>query len=257
VESRGDEYCPPKALTGGGHLAKRKIKRTEIKKSDDFTTISSKIVSWCRDNVRYMTGMGVGFVIIVLITGGVVLFKAKREAKARELYQEALTLYPTREPMNVGKEGYASTIAKLQEVQHLYGSTTVATNALVDLGNIYFLQGEYDQAVARYIEFLQRTDATHPLHDQVLESLGQTYEAQELWQAALQIYQRLAKEGAPVYQSQTELYLGRVYEAIGNQDKAVIHYQNYLNGNPALFFGEWIRTKLQRWQQSVHSGQPG
>ena len=257
MESRVDGHCPPKALSGEEHLAKRKIKKKETKKLDDFTTLSSKIIGWCGDNVRFMTGMGVGLVIIVIITGGVVLFRSKREARARDLYQEALTVYPTRDPMNVGQEGYARTTAKLQEVQHLYGSTTVATNALVDLGNIYFLQGEYDKAVASYIEFLEQTDATHPLHDEVLESLGQTYEAQELWQAALETYQRLAKEGAPVYRSQTELYLGRVYEAIGNQDKAVIHYENYLNENPALLFGEWIRIKLQRWKQSVNSDQPG
>jgi tetratricopeptide (TPR) repeat protein len=238
-------------------LAKRTIKRKETKKSDDITTISSKIVGWFRDHSRFMTGMGVGVLIIAIITGGVVLFRSKREAKARDLYQKALTLYPTRGPVYGGQEGYARTTAKLQEVVHLYGSTTAATNVLVDLGNIYFLQGQYDEAAARYIEFLQRTDATHPLRDQVLESLGETYEAQELWQEALQVYQRLAKEGAPVYRSQTELYLGRVYEAVGDQDKAANHYENYLNGNPALLFGEWIKTKLQRWKQSENSNQPG
>jgi tetratricopeptide (TPR) repeat protein len=95
------------------------------------------------------------------------------------------------------------------------------------------------------------------LHDQVLESLGETYEAQEQWQAALEVYQRLAQEGAPVYQSQTHLYLGRVYEAMGDQSKAMIHYENYLNDNPALLFGEWIRIKLKRWKQPAISDQQG
>jgi hypothetical protein len=26
------------------------------------------------------------------------------------------------------------------------------------------------------------------------------------------------------------------------------HYDNYLNENPALIFGEWIRIKLRRWR---------
>jgi hypothetical protein len=28
------------------------------------------------------------------------------------------------------------------------------------------------------------------------------------------------------------------------------HYDNYLNENPALIFGEWIRIKLRRWRQA-------
>jgi len=207
--------------------------------------------------VRLVTGIGLGLVVIVLITGGALVFRANREAKARDLYQKALALYPTTPFMNTSHESYAGITAKLEEVQQLYGSTTVATNALVDLGNIYFLRGEYDRAVAHYTNFLQRTNPTHPLHAPVLESLGETYEAQESWQEALEVYRRLAKEGTPAYQSQTELYLGRVYEAIGDQDKAMIHYENYLNGNPALLFGEWIRTKIERWRQSDNSDQRG
>jgi tetratricopeptide (TPR) repeat protein len=81
-----------------------------------------------------------------------------------------------------------------------------------------------------------------------LESLGETYEAKESWQEAVEVYQRLASEGNPVYQAQAQLYLGRVYEAIGDQQKAMTHYDNYLNENPALIFGEWIRIKLRRWR---------
>ena len=88
------------------------------------------------------------------------------------------------------------------------------------------------------------------MHDQVLESLGETHEAKGALQAALEVYQRLANEGAPVYQNQAQLYLGRVYEAMGDKNKAMIHYDNYLNGNPAPLFGEWLRTKLRRWRQA-------
>jgi len=238
-------------------LAKKKIKRKETKKPDEFITLSTKIVHWCRDNVRVVVGIGVGLLLIVVITGSVLFFRANREAKARDLYQEALSQYPPRPFMDASQEGYAETTAKLEKLQQRYGSTTVAANALVDLGNIYFLQRKYDKAVAHYIDFLQRTDHIHPLHDQVLESLGETYEAQEQWQAALEVYQRLAKEGAPVYQSQTQLYLGRVYESIGDLSKAMVHYENYLNGNPAFLFGERIRTKLKRWKQSEISDQQG
>ena len=230
-------------------MAKRKIKRKEIKRPDEFITFSVKVVNWCSENLRILAAVAAGVVLFLIIVGAVVVFKANREAKARELYQKAIALYPAASLGRAGSADYAKATATLEEVQKFYGSTIVATTALVDLGNIYFLQGEYDKSISCYNDFLQQTDLTHPMHDQVLESLGGTHEAKGALQAALDVYQRLASEGAPVYQNQAQLYLGRVYEAMGDKKKAMNHYDNYLNGNPAPLFGEWLRTKLRRWRQ--------
>ena len=130
-------------------------------------------------------------------------------------------------------------------------------NASVDLGNIYFQQAEYERAITCYNDYLHRTDLTHSLHDQVLESLGETHEAKGAWQEALEVYHRLASEGTPVYKTQAQLYLGRVYESIGDQQEAMTRYQNYLKENPTALDGEWIRTKLRRWRQAEIPEQQG
>jgi tetratricopeptide (TPR) repeat protein len=238
-------------------LAKRKIRRKELKKPDEFITFSSRIITWCQDNVRIVVGVLASVVVLILITGAVFLFKARRETEARGLYEEALSLYQVESSGNAGAANYSMATAKLEEIKQRYRSTTVATNALMDLGNIYFQEGDYPKAIICYTDFLQRTDASHPLYDQALESLGETYEAKGSWQEALEVYQRLASEGAPVYQAQAQLYLGRVYEAMGDKQKAMTHYDNYLNENPALIFGEWIRVKLRRWRQAENPKEQG
>ena len=238
-------------------MAKRKIRKKELKKPDEFITLSSKIIIWCQDNTRIVIGVLASVTVLVAITSAVFLFKARRETKARGLYEEALSLYQVESPSNAGAIDYSMAAAKLEEVKQRYRSTKVATNVLIDLGNIYFQEGDYEKAIACYSDFLQRTDVSHPLHDQALESLGETYEAKASWQEAVEVYQRLASEGAPVYQAQAQLYLGRVYEAIGDKQKAMTHYDNYLNDSPALIFGEWIRVKLKRWQQAENSKEQG
>jgi tetratricopeptide (TPR) repeat protein len=238
-------------------LAKRKIRRKELKKPDEFITFSSRIISWCQDNVRIVVGVLASVAVLILITAAVFLFKARRETEARGLYEEALSLYQVESSGNAGAANYSMAMAKLEEVEQRYRSTTVATNALMDLGNIYFQEGDYQKAIICYTDFLQRTDVSHPLYDQALESLGETYEAKGSWQEALEVYQRLASEGASVYQAQAQLYLGRVYEAMGDKQKAMTHYDNYLNENPALIFGQWIRVKLRRWRQAENPKQQG
>jgi tetratricopeptide (TPR) repeat protein len=231
-------------------LVKRKIKRKELKKPDEFITFSAKILEWCSENLRIISGVIVGLALILVTVGAVFFFKASREAKATDLYQKALALYPKSSPGVNNPKEYAQAIAALEELQQRYGSTNVATTAILDLGNIYFEQGTYDKTILCYNDFLQRTNRAHPLHDQVLVSLGETYEAKESYEEALEIYQLLVKEGAPVYQGQAQLYLGRVYEAMGDKTKAMVHYDNYLNETPAPLFGEWIRIKLRRWRQA-------
>jgi len=238
-------------------LAKRKIRRKELKKPDEFITFSSRIIAWCQDNVRIVVGVLASIAVLILITSAVFLFKARRETKARDLYEEALSLYQVESSTNAGAANYSMATAKLEEVKQRYHSTRVAANALMDMGNIYFQEGDYEKAIISYTDFLQRTDASHPLYEQALESLGETYEAKGSWQEAVGVYQRLASEGTPVYQAQAQLYLGRVYEAMNDQQKAMTHYDNYLNDSPALIFGEWIRVKLRRWRQAENPKEQG
>ena len=238
-------------------MAKRRIRRKELKKPDEFITFSSKIIIWCQDNTRIVIGVLASVAVLIAITSAVFLVKARRETKSRVLYEEALSLYQVESSGNAGAIDYSMTTAKLEEVKQRYHSTKVATSVLMDLGNIYFQQGDYEKAISCYADFLQRTDLSHPLYDQALESLGETYEAKGSWQEAVEVYQRLASEGAPVYQAQAQLYLGRVYEAIGDKQKAMTHYDNYLNDSPALIFGEWIKVKLRRWQQAENPKEQG
>lgn len=238
-------------------MAKRKIRKKELKKPDEFITFSSKAIAWCGDNLKIVVGAAAVVAFLLVATGGFFVFRASRETKARSLYEQAVALYPADSTGNVSPLAYAASAAKMEEVKQRYGSTKVGINALVDLGNIYFQQAEYDRAITCYNDFLQRTDLTHSLHDQVLESLGETQEAKGAWQVALEVYQRLASEGAPVYKTQAQLYLGRVYESIGDQQEAMTRYQNYLKENPTALDGEWIRTRLRRWRQAEIPEQQG
>ena len=230
-------------------MAKIKIKKKESKETEEIITFGGRVINWCKENVKIVTALAAGVALLLIIVGVVFVYKTNREANAADLYQKALVLYPSGSPGGNNLAEYAQATTALEEIQQRYGSTAVATTALVDLGNIYFDQGAYDKTILCYNDFLQRTDRSHPLHDPVLMSLGETYEAKESYEDALKTFQLLVKEGAPVYQTQAELYLGRVYESKGDKSQAMVHYDNYLNESPAPLFGEWIRIKLRRWQQ--------
>jgi len=79
-------------------LVKRKIKRKEFKKPDEFITFTAKILEWGGENLRMVSGVALGFALLLAIVGAIFVFKASREAKATDLYQKALAFYPNSSP---------------------------------------------------------------------------------------------------------------------------------------------------------------
>jgi tetratricopeptide (TPR) repeat protein len=238
-------------------LAKRKITKKDLKQPDEFITLSTKIVGWCRDNSRIALGAAVGIAIVLLVVGGFFTIRVNREAKARALYEEALVLYPGGGVSTAATTEYAPVAAKLEEVQERYGSTAVGISALMDLGNVSFQSGDYDKAISCYQDFLQRIEPQNSFRDQVLESLGITHEAKGSSDAALEVYGRLLEEGSRAYQSQAQFHLGRVYETIGDKQAAMQHYSNYLKQNPAGLDSKWIEAKIMRWRLGEPSREEG
>ena len=238
-------------------MAKRKIRRKALKEPDEFITFTTRILARCRENLRIVALAALGIAFLVVGLSGVLLYRSTQESKAAALYDEALALYPRETSGNARPADYKAAVAKLEEVQTRFGSTQVAMSALVDLGNGYFQSGEYDRAISCYQDFLGRTDRRDSLNDQVLESLGTSYEAKRVWQEALEVYERLAREGAPIYRDQAQLYLGRVYEALGDQERAMSHYDNYLKTNPATGLSERVKVKLIRWRLTKTSEKNG
>jgi tetratricopeptide (TPR) repeat protein len=238
-------------------LAKRKIRRKALKEPDEFINFTTRILAWCRENLRIVAGVAVAITLVIGVIAGVLLYRTTQESKAVALYDEALALYPRETSGKARPADFKATIAKLEEVQKRFGSTQVAMSALVDLGNGYFQSEDYDRAISCYQDFLRRADRRNSINDQVLESLGVSYEAKRVWEAALEVYDRLAREGAPIYQDQAQLYLGRVYEALGEQEKAMSHYDNYLKTNPTTGLSERIKVKLIRWRLNKTSEEQG
>jgi tetratricopeptide (TPR) repeat protein len=229
-------------------VAKRRIPRKELKQPDEFITLTSKIIRWGREQRKTALGAGAGIVALALLVGAFFLYRGYSENKARALYEEALALYPTARTGVTGGADFGATISKLEEVRKNFGSTKVAIDALVDLGNAYFRKRDYDKAIDCFKDLLQRMDRRNYLYGLVLEGLGTAYEAKGDWAAALKAYQQLAEEGTPIYQTEAQLCLGRVYEAKGDRREAISHYDAYLKGNPDTLFGERLRTKLSRWR---------
>jgi tetratricopeptide (TPR) repeat protein len=227
-------------------VAAKRIPRKELKKPDELVTITGRAIQWCIENKALLLRGSAGLAVIILVAAAVFFYQGYRERQARLLYNEALA-FEARAASEEGSNPDAA-LAKLKEVRERYASTKVGPIALADLGGLYLKKGNYDEAIACYEESLKGLERRSSIHGLVLENLGTAYEAKSAWDSALGTYERLAREGTPVYQKQAELGLGRVYEAKGDRAKALAHYEAHLKDNPDTLAGDWLRVKLTRWR---------
>lgn len=227
-------------------MAAKRISRKELKKPDELVTLTSRLIQWSVDKKGLLLRGSAALATVILVVAVVFVYQGYRERQARLLYNEAVAL----EAPATGEGGAnpEAALAKLQEVRERYASTKVGPTALADLGDIYLGKGRYDEAVACYQGSLEGLDRRSSIYGLVLENLGTAYESKGAWDSALETYERLAREGTPVYQRQAELGLGRVYEAKGDRAKALSHYEAYLKDNPGTLASDWIRVKVTRWR---------
>lgn len=228
-------------------MAKKKTRRKEPRQRVEILSTPQRISRWGRDHKRTVMWASAGLVLLLLLSAAVLLYRAHREERARTLYAEASEL------LRSGQKETA--IARLEKLLHDYGSTGVATDALLEMGDLYFQKGSYDRAAACYEDLRNRLSPESSLYFHVLENLGASYEAGGDRDAALKVYQRLAQEGPPVYRRQAQLYLGRVYEAAGDRQQAMSHYESYLSQNPSAPFTEMLRVRLARWRLAEPSSE--
>ena len=227
-------------------MATKRISRKELKKPDELVTLTSRLIQWSVDNKGLVLRGSAALATVILVAAAVFVYQGYRERRARFLYNEAVAL----EAPATGNGGSnpEAALAKLKEVRERYASTKVGPTALADLGDIYLGKENYEEAVACYQGSLKGLDRRSSVYGLVLENLGTAYEAKGAWDSALETYERLAREGTPVYQRQAELGLGRVYEAKGDRAKALSHYEAYLKDNLDTMASDWIRVKVTRWR---------
>ena len=227
-------------------MAAKRIPRKELKKPDELVTLTGRAIQWSMENKALLLRGSVALAVVILAVAAGFFYQGYRERQARLLYNEALAL----EAPVTGEEGSnpEAALAKLKEVRQRYASTKVGPVALADLADVYLGKGNYDEAVACYQGSLKGLDPRSSIYSLVLENLGTAYEAKGAWDSALETYERLGREGTPVYQKQAELGLGRVYEAKGDRAKALSHYEAYLKDNPDTLASDWIRVKVTRWR---------
>ncbi|MBI4042044.1 MAG: tetratricopeptide repeat protein [Deltaproteobacteria bacterium] len=231
---------------------RERFDRKELKRPDEFLSVSAKVLRWVGAHRRGMLGLcGVVFISAGAISG--YLYWAERKSeRASELYHQivkeleeiqqlrARQTFPSPEQKGEDRakdekrlsELLASASEKQQRMNQKFGDTGIAAFALIEEGGGKAKEGKYDEAAALYKRVLEKKLPSF-LKDMAAVNLGYVLEASGKCEEALSAYQKGEGSGYAFLNVSALWGKARCYEILGRKGEAAAIYDKVAAEYPA------------------------
>lgn len=206
----------------------RKEVRQEVKQPDQFMVYSVQTVDWVRQHTTYLVYGIIGALAAIAVVVLWVSWQRQHEQKASVQLHEATKFLRT--PGENVATPPEKVLAQLQAIVRDYGRTQAAVQAHWYLGQVYFEQGRYPEALAAY-EQARRLGASDPqrfMSALVTLNIGYAQEATKAYERALSSFEAVLQSSAHWLHGEAYLGMGRCHERTGATEKAVALYQRAL-----------------------------
>jgi len=197
-----------------------KISRKELlKKEDEFITFSSRMIILAKEHSRELKFLGMGVVCLLLIYLGINTYLRYVNKKGQDAYN--IAYYAISKNMNSEKD--QDSIKKSEElfneVIDKYGISGAARLAIPELAYAKFVQKQYDEAISKYQEFLDKAP------DGPYQSLAETamavcYEEKGDFDKAIQILEHISSGPDDFFKEQAMLSMARIYRLTDKEEKS-------------------------------------
>jgi len=239
--------------------AATKISRKDIKKPDEFITFSGRMIEWIiANNQLLLTGLG-AFLLIVIIVVSLQAYVKNKEEKADTLLSEVQALYDNAADLNnpqmpssliTTAEKEEEALEILEKISDQYSSTSASRIAGLFQGQIYFDKGDYDASQKAYEWLLEKHGSGEDeISALAWEGLAYCHEAKAAYDKALEAYEKMKQSSLLPIQGWALLGMARCREKLGEPDKALADYRQFVvdySAHPKI--GE-TRANIARMEQ--------
>lgn len=201
-------------------MAPAKISRKELlKKPDEFITFSAKAISFAKEHNLALKYLGIGLIGLVLIYLGIITYLNYIDKKGLEAYNMAYYAITK----NIDPENNQDNLKKAEElfneVIDRYGISKAARLSLPELAYVKFQQEQYDEAIAKYQEFLNKMP-DDPYQTLARIALAVCYEEKGDFEKAIQTLEYISSGPDDFFKEQAMLSMARIYRLTDKKEKS-------------------------------------
>lgn len=218
------------------------MSRKDMKEPDKFQVAAGQAAGWLAGHRKAVIGVLAGAVAVVVLAAAVSIWQARRAEQAGAALATALQAAGG-EISSVPLPGLPGPFYKDEaerahavldaagRVRAEFAGTSAATQAALLAGDAHLALKEWDAAIGAYNDFLTNAPAHDALRFGALEGIAISEEGRNQPDAAIQTYERLAKE-VPFYADHADLERARVLAQAGKTDEARKVLQGFAAAHP-------------------------
>jgi predicted negative regulator of RcsB-dependent stress response len=200
-----------------------KLSKKELEGPDIFQSGIERLTDYIAENKArvYVIAAAIGMAIIVAIS--IYFYWNNYQASAVQSYAKA------QDNLANKPEATKESITLFKELIDKYPHSWSAKIARYDLGNIYYAQGDIDNAVASYKSYISETSADDAgIRFMALTSLGYCFETKKDLPSALSYFEQAQKSNNSGFEAMGYRNIARIYEQMNDKKKALENYQSAL-----------------------------
>lgn len=217
-------------------MAKTKKTRKELlKTNDDFINFSSRAIIFLNEHRRQFKIAGYCLLAIILIYIGIYYYLKKENEQAHDIYNIAYSSLSNNMNPDADKEDLAISKENFTRIIEEYSISGVSRLAIPELAYIDFLEKNYDSAIARYQDFLDKTPE-EPYRSLTTIALSVCYEEKGEYEKAISTLENLLSGPDDFFKEQAMLSLARVYRLQNDFEKSNEVLGEFIEKFPASTF---------------------
>ena len=203
-------------------MAKKKLSRKELlKDTDEFLTLSGKVVLYFNQHVHQLRLIGIGVAAIAVVYLSIWGYMKHTNKKGQGAYNIAYnTLVQSVQSEKTDKDGIKKSEALFEEVISDYGMSKAAGLALAQVGHAKFTNKQYDDAIDYYEEFSTKASDNEAYETLTLLALASCHEAKGEMKKAAEILDGIMETSDNPFRENAMLNLERIYRLDNQPEKA-------------------------------------
>jgi tetratricopeptide (TPR) repeat protein len=215
---------------------KARLRRKDIKRPDEFITLTSHALGWVRQHRQLATWGGVGLLVCLVAVGVATAYRGARERDANADLSRALT--------KLASNDYSGAASELMEVSGRWEGTGVSPVAGLLGANAALRAGDADKAITELTRLQARSSELPAyLQQQLLVAWGAALESKQQWLDAATKYKEATILTGP-YTVEAMMGEARTRELGGQADIALELYREVYEQFPDLPDRDMVAAKL-------------
>ena len=203
-----------------------KLSKKELEGPDVFQSSVERITDYIAENKTRFYVITAAIVIVIAAAIGGYFYWNNYQTSAIQLYAKAQDNL-AQNPGN--PEAVKESITLFQQLIDKYPHSWSAKTANYNLGNIYYNQGDVDNAIACYKRYVSASGEDNSgIRFMALTSLGYCYEDKKDLKSALSYFEEAQRGKSSGFESIGYRNIARIYEQMNDKKKAIENYQNAL-----------------------------